>query len=349
VKQHYFSQHAAAFRTELGRVLSRDQLQRFHRRSGPRHLIVSARQFAILGLATAGLVLWSNPLVWVPLAVVQGFTVFNFTVLLHEVVHHTVFARARPRAERLLAWCYAVPSGISSSQFTRWHLDHHAELGSSEDDPKRHHLSPKINARWFKLLYASPALFPIYFRAARRENASYPAALQRQIAFERKVSIGAHLSVLAAIWAAAGLAAALRAYIVPVFFVFPIAFTLNRLGQHYDIDPADPAKWGTLMRGHWFWDFTFLNSNYHLEHHYFPGVPFYRLPALQQALVPFYQRRAMRWQNYSGLLYGWLVENRAPHTNWSADRGIRNADFRDTDLTSADLRSEAARVKANPQ
>ena len=38
------------------------------------------------------------------------------------------------------------------------------------------------------------------------------------------------------------------------------------------------------MRGHWFWDFAFLNSNYHLEHHYFSGVPFYRLPALQRAL-----------------------------------------------------------------
>ena len=47
------------------------------------------------------------------------------------------------------------------------------------------------------------------------------------------------------------------------------------------------------MKGHWFWDFAFLNSNYHLEHHYFPGVPFYRLPALQRALIPFYQRRHM--------------------------------------------------------
>ena len=28
------------------------------------------------------------------------------------------------------------------------------------------------------------------------------------------------------------------------------------LGQHYDIGPTDPAKWGTLMRGHWFWDFV---------------------------------------------------------------------------------------------
>jgi fatty acid desaturase len=330
VKQHFYSQRAAALRTELGRTLSREQLQAFHRKSGARHLLVAGRQFAMLALATWGLVVFPSPFIWLPLALVQGFTVFNFTVLLHEVVHHTVFDRRRPRAERVLAWLYAVPSGISSSQFTRWHLDHHAELGSSEDDPKRHHLSPKVNARWFKLLYASPALFPIYFRAARKENATYPFALQRQIMRERKVSIAAHLLVLALIWTFAGFAAALRAYIVPVFFVFPVAFTLNRLGQHYDIDPADPAKWGTLLRGHWFWDFAFLNSNYHLEHHYFAGVPFYRLPALQRALIPFYERHVMRWQTYSGLLYGWLIENRAPHTNWrgdaSADCGLRIAD-----------------------
>jgi fatty acid desaturase len=321
VKSHHYSQHAATLRTELGRAVPREALVALHKKDAARHLLVAARQFAILGLCTWGLIAIANPLIWIPLAFVQGFTVFNFTVLLHEVVHHTIFDGSRPTAERVLGWLYAVPSGISASQFTRWHLDHHAELGSDEDDPKRHHLSPKINARWFKLLYCSPALFPIYFRAARKESATYPEALQRRIALERKVSIAAQLAALALIWALAGGAAALRAYIVPVFFIFPIAFTLNRLGQHYDIDPEDPAKWGTLMRGHWFWDFAFLNSNYHLEHHYFAGVPFYRLPALQRALAPFYGQHQMRWRNYSGLIYGWLVENRAPHTNWSAARG----------------------------
>lgn len=318
MKTHYYAEHAAALKHELGLAVPRDVLEALHRKSPARHLAIGARQFAILALATAGLIAWTNPLVWIPLALVQGLTVFNFTVLLHDVLHHDVFERPRPLAERLLGYLYAIPSGISASQFTRWHLDHHAELGSSEGDPKRHHLSPKRNARWFKLLYCSPALFPIYFRAARKESATYPADLQARIARERRVSILAHLSVVAAIWIVFGFAAALRAYIVPVFFVFPIAFTLNRLGQHYDIDPSDPAKWGTLMRGHWFWDFAFLNSNYHLEHHYFPGVPFYRLPALQRALVPFYERHAMRWQSYGGLVYGWLVENRAPHSDWAA-------------------------------
>jgi fatty acid desaturase len=297
----------------------RETLRRLHEKSGWRHGVVAARQFGILVLCAWGLIRFDNPLVWIPLAVVQGFTIFNFTILLHEVVHRAVFRRPRPAAERILGFLYAVPSGMSPSQFTRWHLDHHDELGSDEDDPKRHHLSPKVNARWFKFLYCTPALFLIYFRAARRETNTYDSTLQRRIARERRISIAAHLMALAAVWGLFGFLAAARTVIVPVFFVFPVAFTLNRLGQHYDIDPGDPAKWGTLMRGHWFWDFAFLNSNYHLEHHYFPGVPFYRLPALQRALMPFYERKGTRWQTYGRLLHGWFVENRAPHTDWSRD------------------------------
>jgi fatty acid desaturase len=317
VKAHHYSTHATQLRAELGRAISREQMRVLHAKSPARHLLVAARQFLFVGLATWGLITFDSPWIWIPLAFVQGFTIFNFTVLLHEVLHHLVFDIRHPRAERVLALAYAIPSGISATQFTRWHLDHHAELGSAEDDPKRHHLSPKINARWYKLLYATPALFPIYFRAARKETATYPEALRATIRWERRAAIAFHLGAIAVLWWAFGGAAALRAHVIPVFFVFPIAFTLNRLGQHYDIDPSDPAKWGTLMRGSWFWDFVFINSNYHLEHHYFPGVPFYHLPKLQRALVPFYRKKGMRWQTYRGLIYGWLVLNRAPHTDWS--------------------------------
>ena len=314
---HYYSQHATALRADLGRAISREQMRVLHTKSPVRHFVVAARQFLILGLATWGLIRIDTWYLWLPLAVVQGFTVFNFTVLLHEVLHHLVFQKPHKKVERALGFLYAIPSGIAPSQFTRWHLDHHAELGSDIDDPKRHHLSPKRNARWYKLLYATPALFPIYFRAAFKETSTYPPELQQTIAWERKISILFHLSVLGGIWWMFGGAAAFRAHAFPVFFIFPIAFTLNRLGQHYDIDPTDPAKWGTLMRSHWFWNFVFLTSNLHLEHHYFPGGPFYHLPALQRALGPFYASKGMRWQTYRGLIYGWIIENKRPHSDWS--------------------------------
>jgi fatty acid desaturase len=124
------------------------------------------------------------------------------------------------------------------------------------------------------------------------------------------------LGVLLAIAFVGGWFVALKLYVVPVFFVFPIAFALNRLGQHYDIDPADPAKWSTLIRGSWFWDVAYLFSNYHLEHHYFPGVPFYNLPRLQKVLSSFYEKRGIVGHGYGELVWDWLVLNRKPHSNW---------------------------------
>jgi fatty acid desaturase len=81
------------------------------------------------------------------------------------------------------------------------------------------------------------------------------------------------LSIGASIYYFAGTGAMLRAWLVPYFLVFPVVFTLNRLGQHYNIDPTNPLKWSTLMKPSHLWDFLFLYSNDHLEHHYFPRCP----------------------------------------------------------------------------
>src|SRR5947209_14115537 len=193
----YWADHAQQLKHELAQELSAEDLRGLHAKRPWLHALVAFGNFAALVLSGAAIVHFDRWYIWLPFALVAGFAVFNCTVLLHEVVHRAVLTKSDERIYRILGLLYAIPSGISASQFTRWHLDHHAELGSEEGDPKRHHLSPKRNARWFKLLYATPALFPIYFRAARKESATYPADLQRRIAFERKVSIGTHLAVLA--------------------------------------------------------------------------------------------------------------------------------------------------------
>ena len=309
-------------RRRLAAAVPHETLRALHRKEPARHLAVAARQLLLFGGAFWAA--WTNEPLWirVPAAVVLGFVVFDGTVLLHEVVHRSVFRGSRPRADRLLGLLYALPSGISPSQFTRWHLDHHAELGSSVDDPKRAHLSPKRNTRWLKVLYWTPALFPIYFRAARRETTTYPAPLRRTIALERAMAVLLHLSAATAIGLLGGTARLVWLYAVPVFLVFPPAFALNRLGQHYDIDPARPAHWGTRMARSRFWGFVYLWSSYHLEHHYFPAVPFYRLPDLNRALEPFFHAEAIPPRTYRQLLAGWLVHNELPHTAWRHPGGV---------------------------
>ncbi|MHC4817898.1 MAG: fatty acid desaturase family protein [Planctomycetota bacterium] len=312
--------HAATapLRQEFRTLLDPQRLRVLHRTSGWRHGAVAVRQFLLAAAAAWLIVRFQDPWIWLPAAVLLGFLVFGFTVLLHEVVHRAVFRRRHGPGNRLLAWLYAVPSGLAPSQFERWHLDHHAELGTDEKDPKRHYLTPKIVRRWFKLLYFTPALFPIYFRAAAREAAHYPKDLRARLRKERLAVTTVHLALMAAIVLLWGWGVLLELYVIPVFFVFPIAFTINRLGQHYDITPEDPAGWGTIIRTNPAWDLLFLWSSYHMEHHYFPAVPFYNLPALHDELAPIFARHKIRIRTYSGLLYDWLIRNRPPHETWDS-------------------------------
>ncbi len=318
MKAGHYHRSIGDLKRRLSAAVPHEVLRELHRKEPVRHFAVVLRQVLLFAAAFAAGWVFESAWVRGAAAIVLGLCVFDGTILLHEVVHRAVFREDRSLAYRLLGLLYALPSGISPSQFTRWHLDHHAELGSTADDPKRAHLSPKRNSRWLKLLYATPALFAIYFRAAREETATYPAPLRRTIALERLAATGLHLAVAAAILHLGGWERLVWLWAVPVFLVFPPAFALNRLGQHYDVVPGEPAKWGTRMARSRFWEAVYLWSSYHLEHHYFPTVPFYRLRELNAALTPFFEREGVRERRYRELLWDWFVLNRAPHTDWSA-------------------------------
>src|SRR5215212_9617527 len=190
----YYAEHAVQLKRDLAAEIPADALRELHRKRPLLHALIAFANVAALVGAGVAIVHFERWYLWLPFTIVAGFAVFDFTVLLHEVVHRAVIADSNDRVYRFLGLLYAVPSGISASQFTKWHLDHHAGLGSDEEDPKRHYLSPKINARWLKFLYFTPALFPIYFRAAARETASYEPELRTRIARERLGTIAFQLT-----------------------------------------------------------------------------------------------------------------------------------------------------------
>ena len=316
MKPRYYAKPSLRVKTALKGYLTTEEMRRFHELSVARHFLVVGRHLAMTFLCA--FVLWrvSNPLVWAPVAALQGFNILGYIILLHEQVHETIFRGRSPWLNRLLGLFYGLPSAISSTQFKRWHLDHHNELGSTTSDPKRAYLTPKRVARWYKFLYMTPALFVIYSIASKKEASTYPGEIQKLIQREKAIFMGIHLAAAAALVLIGGWGVMARVWLVPFFLAFPFAFTLNRLGQHYDIDPTDPLKWSTLVNSSRFWDFIFLYSNLHLEHHYFPRVPFYRLPELNRRLQAFYKAHDVKPRTYGQILRGWFLENRVPHTDW---------------------------------
>ena len=319
MKTRSYYRSIGTLKQDLTAAMPREELRSLHVVEAWRHFLVAGRHVALF--FACAWVLWQDEYVWLwPIAaLLQGANLLGFLILVHEQVHQIIFAKPRPQLERLLGLLYAMPTGISVTQFGRWHLDHHNELGHPHDDPKRAHLSPKINARWLKLLYLTPALFVIYARASREEAATYPPEVQRTIVHERLLSAVAHLAVMAALVYFGGGWLLLRVYVIPLFFCFPPFFVLNRLGQHFDIDPNDPAKWSSLVNGNALWRFLFLYSNFHIEHHYYQRVPFYRLKRLNEKLQPFYQQRGIKNHSYGQLIWDYLVRNRKAHTNWSLE------------------------------
>lgn len=290
-----------------------------HRRSAWRHLLIAGAHAALVVVAMAIAASDARPQVWLPAALIVGIGFFGCTVLLHEIVHGNVFARPRPWVERLLGLAYGLPIALSPTQYTRWHLDHHRHVGSDAEDPKRAYLSPRPGSgRWRKLRFLTPWFFVIYFRAARAAAAAYAPADRRRIACERLGMQAVIVAALVAIGLACGPWAVVRAFLVPVLLVFPVVFTLNRIGQHYWIDPADEAKGGTRVEGNVFWRWAFLWSNYHLEHHYYPGVPFYRLRALNRALTPFFGHIGWPNRTYRRLAAEWFLRDRPAHALWDA-------------------------------
>lgn len=296
--------------------LSRDDILELHKRSVFKHFALVAQQIVLL--VGIGLINYrvTTPGIWIPLALWQGFVILGFIILLHEQVHNLIFTKRRPFWERVMGLIYSLPSAISASQFKRWHLDHHSELGTEDLDPKRAYLSPKKIAPWYKALYMTAGLFVIYSIASAKAAKSYPSSLVRTINIEKVIFIGLHLVFAWWLWSDAGFYTWVRVHGAPFFVAFPFAFTLNRLGQHYAIDPTDPAKWATLIRSNWFWNWIFVYSNLHLEHHYLIGVPAYNLPKMQQKLRPFYNEIGHKPMGFGRILYLWFVKNKTPHTNW---------------------------------
>ena len=99
VHSHWASS-TGPLRHRLASVIPQEMLKELHRPQPVRHFLVLAWQFLLLALGGTGAWLFEPVYLWLPCSIVVGFTMFNFTVMLHEVVHEAVFSGRRARANR---------------------------------------------------------------------------------------------------------------------------------------------------------------------------------------------------------------------------------------------------------
>src|SRR5258706_9014985 len=101
----YYDQHARQLKRDLAAEVPTEALRELHQKRPLLHAVVAVANFAALALAGIAIVHFQHWYFWLPCAVIAGFAVFDFTVLLHEVVHRAVLIKPASAAIASSACC----------------------------------------------------------------------------------------------------------------------------------------------------------------------------------------------------------------------------------------------------
>ena len=94
-------------------------------------------------------------------------------------------------------------------------------------------------------------------------------------------------------------------WIIPLLTWFKVIYRIRGIAEHFGLSDNAHAQSRTTIPSRF--EALFVaprNVNYHLEHHLYPSVPFYRLPVLHRLLMasPDYRSHAHVTQTYWGVL-----------------------------------------------
>jgi fatty acid desaturase len=250
-----------------------------------------------------------HPLLYVFAVAFIGSRQHALLVLMHDGVHYRLLRNRRLNdwmSEVVLAW----PHLVMARQYRKNHFAHHRYLNTAQD--------PDLNRRKGDPAWVFPQAIPKLAKALFRDvtglNALAMFKLAASMAKADEMSIGflaarygfyaASLGIIVYAGALKGLA---LYWLVPMFTWLVMIMRIRSIAEHHAIDGTDSAYPKTrTTQGTWL-ERIFVapkNVGYHVEHHFFPSVPFYRLPELHAILMskPGYCEGAHITRTYWGVL-----------------------------------------------
>jgi fatty acid desaturase len=215
-----------------------------------------------------------------PLYLLAAASLHGISLFTHEGVHGLL---SHNRAwNRALSIACALPVLQNFSAYRVLHLRHHRHLGLPGDPdhyPNYTHWSWLVFAmNWGRLLLGYPA----YITAIPLLGFRQGDILDRLwIALEVAL-----LVLLAVVVLASPLSGSLliHAWLIPMLIINTLV-NVRGMSQHTLLEhESDPVRGTRSILTNRITAFFMCNENYHLEHHLYPGVPWYNLPRLHAAL-----------------------------------------------------------------
>ncbi len=222
--------------------------------------------------------------VQVACSLVIGFMVVGFAVMMHDAVHGLLFRSSSLNC--IIGFLCGLAFLLSFSAYRVNHLLHHVHERTEKDPDDVEFAAGKTIP--LALMYYVALLFGAYLFGVRAAKIGLKNANRERrikILKEYAAIIGFFLIVVLTLPSTV----ILKIWLIP-FIIASHLISLRAVAEHSMATGGNPFTATRTVLSNKFVSFMMCNINYHLEHHLFPGVPWYNLPKIHQLLQDEYRK-----------------------------------------------------------
>lgn len=261
-------------------LIDKNELKRLSKRSDIHAIWMSVSNFTLIAIGFAAPIYWHHWLAWVFSSVLLGSRALGLGILVHDTAHQTLFS-SRSFNEWAGKWLFGGLPNVPYHAYRNGHLTHHRYAGTERDPDLAFVAGYPANSASLarKLLRDISGMNGIknimYQIQTFNVNAQAPFLLSHALLISLLYFAG-HPQVYLCWW-------------LGQVFVFPLVLRLRVMGEHGGVPEhlhPDPRRnTATTLAGPLARLLCAPNFvNFHLEHHFAPGVPSYRLKEMHRLM-----------------------------------------------------------------
>ncbi|PYV36957.1 MAG: hypothetical protein DMG06_29335 [Acidobacteria bacterium] len=233
---------------------------------------------------------WRNWPVRITGILIIGISIQAMAILMHEALHGNLFRR--PMLDRWVGFILAVPAFFSTTAYKVAHLNHHRHTRTEKDQDEISNLC-RTHKQYVALFYLWFLLGTIiYMFIVPWKALAIASRKDRHRIIVEYVLMFLVYGMAITLGLAKGHTGWLLWYWLLPAQVAIVLSNARGLAEHLGTPgKGDAIRQTRTVTTNRFVSFLMLNLNYQLEHHLFPGVPWYSLPRLHRLLKPICESR----------------------------------------------------------
>jgi fatty acid desaturase len=236
-------------------------------------------------------------LLHIPLYFLMTCSMVGLSILMHESNHNLMFKNRT--LNRWVGVICGLPSLVSASAYRTLHLAHHAHTGTHDDPDNMEESVPKSMPMvffFYLFLFIGAYLYLIHLIITSISLAN--PKMRRQVITEYLI-IAATFTTL---FLFSPFSIMLHIWLIPLLIAAQLT-NVRGLAEHSLTTHDNVFTETRTVTSNRFVSFMMNNLNYHLDHHLFPGVPWYNLPKLHDILKDEYTAAGSSiYTSYTGFL-----------------------------------------------